>query len=41
MRPVLWRPDGMALFAPRKVFFLEHVVRIANGDEGPGAHAHE
>jgi len=24
MRPVLWRPDGMALFAPQRMFFLEH-----------------
>lgn len=41
MRPVLWRPVGMGVFAPQKVFFLEHVARIANGDEGPGAPAHE
>lgn len=24
MRPVLWRPDGMALFAPQRMFFIEH-----------------
>lgn len=37
LRPVLWRPDGMALFAPKKVFFLEHLGRIATGEEGPQA----
>ena len=35
MRPVLWRPDGMALFAPEKMFFLVHFVRIVDGEEEP------
>jgi hypothetical protein len=39
MRPVLWRPAGMALFAPRKVFFLEHLGRIVTGKEGPAVHS--
>ena len=34
MRPVLWRGEGEALFEPRKMFFLEHFVRIADGREG-------
>lgn len=38
MRPVLWRADDEALFAPRKMFFLEHFARIAGGkDELPEA----
>lgn len=28
MRPVLWRPDGMPVFSPQKMFFLEHVGRV-------------
>ncbi len=36
MRPVLWRADDEALFAPRKMFFLEHFSRVASGkDEVP------
>ncbi len=34
MRPVLWRAEDDALFAPRKMFFLEHFSRIAVGEEG-------
>ncbi len=37
MRPVLWRGEGEALFAPRKMFFLEHFSRIAVGKEGAAA----
>ncbi len=33
MRPVLWRAEGEALFAPRKMFFLEHFARVAAGEE--------
>jgi hypothetical protein len=39
LRPVLWRPAEMALFAPRKAFFLEHLGRIVTGKEGPQAQA--
>ncbi len=28
MRPVLYRPAQMELFAPQKIFFMEHVARI-------------
>ncbi len=36
MRPVLWRAEDDALFAPRKMFFLEHFARVASGaDEAP------
>ncbi len=33
MRPVLWRAEGEALFAPRKMFFIEHFVRVAAGKD--------
>ncbi len=33
MRPVLWRAEDEALFAPRKMFFLEHFARVAAGEE--------
>jgi hypothetical protein len=39
MRPVLWRPAGMAVIEPEKGFFLEHLGRIASGKEGPPAPA--
>ncbi len=31
MRPVLWRAEGEALFAPQKMFFLEHFADVAAG----------
>ena len=34
LRPVLWRPADMEIFAPEKMFFLEHYGRIADGKEG-------
>ena len=34
MRPVLWRAQGEALFAPRKMFFVEHFSRLAAGNDG-------
>ena len=38
MRPVLWRAEGEELFAPRKMFFLEHFARVVAGkDEAPEA----
>ncbi len=33
MRPVLWRAEDEALFAPRKMFFLEHFARVASGED--------
>lgn len=35
MRPVLWRADGMALFEPEKMFFLQHLGRVLESEEGP------
>ena len=33
MRPVLWRAEDETLFAPRKMFFLEHFARVASGED--------
>ncbi|MEM7354137.1 MAG: hypothetical protein AAF657_25260 [Acidobacteriota bacterium] len=35
MRPVLWRAEDQALFAPRKMFFVEHFVRLLDGQHDP------
>ncbi len=34
MRPVLWRDEGEDLFAPRKMFFLQHFFEVAAGEDG-------
>ena len=34
MRPVLWRAEGEDLFAPRKMFFLQHFYEVAAGEDG-------
>ena len=34
LRPVLWRAEGEALFAPRRMFFAEHFFRVAAGMDG-------
>lgn len=36
LRPVLFRPDGMAVFSPQRRFFLEHFGALW-GEEGKGA----
>ncbi len=33
LRPVLWRAEGEALFAPRRMFFVEHFFRVAAGED--------
>ena len=33
MRPVLWRPEGMALFAPQKMFFWQHLAEVFEGED--------